>query len=69
MKKYINTIKVYIVTILLLLPILLLFNESNTFLPNLIGFCYMGILFIVFRGKVAKKAFKALIKANNSLGL
>lgn len=69
MKKYINAIKVYLVAFLLLTPILLLFNESSTFLPNLIGFCYMGILFITFRGKVAKKAYKALIKANNSLGL
>lgn len=69
MKKYINAIKVYLVTILLLLPILILFNEGDTFLPNLIGFVYLGILFIVLRGKVAKKAFKALIKANNSLGL
>lgn len=64
MKKYINAIKVYLATLLLLTPILLLFNESNTFLPNLIGFTYIGILFIVFRGKVAKKAYKALIKAS-----
>ena len=59
----------YIVAIIVLLPCFLIFNESNTILPNLIGFTYVGILFIVFRGKVAKKAYKALINANNSLGL
>lgn len=57
----------YFVTILLLLPCVLVFNESNTILPNLIGFTYVGIIVIVLRGKVAKKAYKALIKANNSL--
>lgn len=59
----------YLVAILILLPCLLIFNESSTILPNLIGFGYIGILFITFRGKVAKKAYKALIKANDSLGL
>lgn len=59
----------YLVAIIALLPCFLIFNESGAILPNLIGFCYIGILFIVFRRKVAKKAFKALIKANNSLGL
>ena len=64
-----KSIIVYIVTMVILTPCLLIFNESNTILPNLIGFAYIGILLIVFRGKVAKKAYKALIKANNSLGL
>ena len=64
-----KSIIVYIAIMVILTPCLLIFNESNTILPNLIGFTYVGILFIVFRGKVAKKAYKALIKANNSLGL
>lgn len=64
-----KAILTYIGAMIVLAPCLLVFNESNTILPNLIGFCYMGILLIVFRGKVAKKAYKALIKANNSLGL
>ena len=59
----------YSVAIIALLPCFLIFNESGAILPNLIGFTYVGILFIVFRGKVAKKAYKALINANNSLGL
>lgn len=65
----IKLIITYLVAIIVLLPCFLIFNESNTILPNLIGFTYISILFIVFRGKVAKKAYKALIKANNSLGL
>ena len=64
-----KAILTYIGAMIVLAPCLLVFNESNTILPNLIGFCYMGILLIVFRGKVAKKAHEALIKANNSLGL
>lgn len=65
----IKAIITYLVAIIALLPCFLILNESNTILPNLIGFAYIGILLIVFRGKVAKKAYKALIKANNSLGL
>lgn len=64
-----KAILTYIGAMIVLAPCLLVFNESNTILPNLIGFAYIGILLIVFRGKVAKKAYKALIKANNSLGL
>lgn len=64
-----KAILTYIGAMIVLAPCLLVFNESNTILPNLIGFAYIGILLIVFRGKVAKKAYKALINANNSLGL
>lgn len=64
-----KAILTYIGAMIVLAPCLLVFNESNTILPNLIGFAYIGILLIVFRGKVAKKAYKTLIKANNSLGL
>jgi hypothetical protein len=64
-----KAILTYIGAMIVLAPCLLVFNESNTILPNLIGFAYMGILFIILRGKVAKKAYKALTKANNSLGL
>lgn len=64
-----KAILTYIGAMIVLAPCLLVFNESNTILPNLIGFAYISILLIVFRGKVAKKAYKALIKANNSLGL
>lgn len=64
-----KAILTYISAMIVLAPCLLVFNEGNTILPNLTGFCYIGILLIVFRGKVAKKAYKALIKANNSLGL
>lgn len=59
----------YIGAMIVLAPCFLIFNESSTILPNLIGFCYIGILFIVLRGKVAKKAYKAIIKANNNLRL
>lgn len=64
-----KSIITYLVAISALLPCFLIFNESNTILPNLIGFVYIGILFVIFRGKVSKKAYKALIRANNSLGL
>ena len=65
----IKAIITYISTMAILCPCALLFNEGSSFLPNLAGLTYIIILFIVFREKVAKKAYKALIKANNSLGL
>lgn len=45
------------------LPCLLILNESGSFLPNLTGFIYIAILFIVCRTKVAKKALKSAHKA------
>lgn len=64
-----SAIFVYLVAIIVSLPCFLIFNESGNFLPNLMGFTYIGVLFITFRGKVAKKAYKALIKANKVFGL
>lgn len=65
----IKAILTHIVCIVVLLPCVLIFNENGSFLPNIIGLFYIGMLFVVFRGKVAKKAYKALIKANHILGL
>lgn len=40
------------------LPCLLILNESGSFLPNLAGFIYAVMLFIVCRTKVAKNVLK-----------
>ena len=64
-----KAILTYIGAMIVLAPCLLVFNESNTILPNLIGLTYIIVLFIVLRGKVAKKAYKALLNANKTFGL
>lgn len=51
-----------------LLPCSLILNESDSFLPNLAGFIYAGMLFLVSRTKVAKNVLKHAYKANYKLG-
>lgn len=43
--------------VVLCLPCLLLFNESHTFIPNLIGLCYVILLAVVGRTTKGKKFF------------
>lgn len=50
-----------------MLPCLLILNESGSVLPNLAGFIYVGILFLVSRTKVAKNVLKHAYKAYNSV--
>lgn len=50
-----------------LLPCLLILNESDSFLPNLTGFVYVGILFLISRTKVAKNVLKHAYKAYNKV--
>lgn len=65
----IKAIITYISTMAILCPCVLLFSEGSSFLPNLVGLTYIIVLFIVLRGKVAKKAYKALLSANKTFGL
>lgn len=60
MRTIITIICVYLV----FLPCLLIFNESDTILPNLGGFIYMAILFIIGRTKVGKIALIEVKKLN-----
>lgn len=48
-------------------PCLLIFNESDSFLPNLIGFLYVMILYMVRHTKVAKIACNWVQKANKDI--
>lgn len=53
--KIIKKILMIVAFTLVFIPCLLVLNESDTIYPNFIGFFYIGILFIVFKTKVAKK--------------
>lgn len=54
-----------ITCMVVMLPCLLILNESDSFLPNLAGFVYVGILFLVSRTKAAKNVLKHAYKAYN----
>ena len=41
-----KAILTYIGAMIVLAPCLLVFNEGNAILPNLIGFCYIGIYLV-----------------------
>lgn len=53
--KIIKKILMMVAFMLVFLPCLLVLNDNDTIYPNFIGFLYIGILFIVFKTKVAKK--------------
>lgn len=48
---------------LYLLPCLLIFNESDTFVPNFIGFAHIGIFYIASRTEIGKIAIREYYKA------
>lgn len=53
--KIIKKILMIVAFTVIFLPCLLVLNDSDVIYPNFIGFLYIGILFIVFKTKVAKK--------------
>ena len=56
-----------IVGCVLLLPCLLLFNESGNFTPNLAGFLYVVVLCTLSHTKVGKTAICKVLKANKTI--
>lgn len=62
-----RTIATMIVGMVVLFPCLLIFNESGNILPNLAGFIYIAILYIIGRTKVGKKAIYEVIRANKKI--
>lgn len=61
------------VATLMFLPCLAVFNESDSFVPNLIGFVYIAFLAIWFRTKYGRKQltrlYRSILKLNDKIGL
>ena len=55
------------VSIIVFMPTLLVLNESNTFIPNLLSFAYIGLLALVARSNIGKMFLKRLEKIENKL--
>ena len=60
-------IKDIIIAVVLLLPCLLVFNESYTIIPNLVGLAYMLLLVILSKTKVGKAFSKRIERINDKL--
>ena len=58
--------------IALIFPCLAIFNESESFVPNIIGMIYTGALFIAIRSKAGRKficrIYRSALKFNNFIG-
>lgn len=58
MKKIVAIVKATV----LIMPCILVVNESDTFIPNLIGIAYIGCLFLHSRTAAGTKMWKKLYK-------
>lgn len=59
--------KTILTATLLAIPCLLVLNESNTFVPNILGFAYIAVLFAASRTEKGKKFIKKLYKENERI--
>lgn len=59
--------KTILIATILFIPCLLVLNESNTFVPNIIGFIYIAILFAASRTEKGKKFIKKLYMENEKI--
>lgn len=62
-----KTILTFIIGAIVILPTLLVLNESDDLWVNFLGFAYIAILFLISTTKVGKKGLKCLCDANNEL--
>lgn len=54
--------KMMIITTVIFIPCLLLVNESDTILPNILGLCYFGLLFLLRKTALGEKFVSKLEK-------
>lgn len=59
--------KTILIADLLLFPCLLILNESNTFVPNIIGIIYIFVLYSASKTKIGNRFCKKLHKENERL--
>ena len=62
-----KTILTYIFFAIILVPCLLMFNESGNFWLNIGGVLWLGVLTLATHKKTSLRAYKALIKANKQV--
>ena len=59
--------------IVIFIPCLAVFNESSSFIPNIIGFIYIAFLAVWFRTKYGRKQlsrlYRSILKLNDRIGL
>lgn len=58
---------------LIFLPCLAILNESDSFIPNIIGFVYIAFLAVWFRTEYGRKQltrlYRSILKLNDRIGL
>lgn len=59
--------KTILTATILFIPCLLVLNESNTFVPNILGFSYIAVLFAASRTEKGKKFIKKLYMENEKI--
>lgn len=59
-----KTILTYIFFCVILAPCLLIFNESHTFIHNIIAFIWFWVLYVLCKTKFGKNAIKTLERLN-----
>ena len=65
--EVLKTLVIVIIGVLVFVPTLAIFNESDTLTPNFWGFLYVGILVIVSKTKIGKMALHRLYLAFEEL--
>lgn len=58
---------IILIAIVAFMPCVLVFNESYTIVPNLIGFAYIGLLAMACRTNVGRLFFKRLMRIEDKL--
>ena len=61
--EVLKNLVIVIIGVLVFVPTLAIFNESDTLTPNFWGFLYVGILVIVSKTKIGKMALYRLYLA------
>lgn len=55
------------IAIVAFIPVLLVFSESDTIVPNLIGFAYIGLLSMACRTKIGRLFIERLLSIDEKL--
>ena len=66
-------ILIFTAAIVVFAPCLAVLNESDSFIPNIIGFIYIAFLVMCFRTKYGRRyltrLYRTILKLNDRIGL
>ena len=66
-------IMIFTAAIVIFAPCLAVFNESDSFIPNIIGFIYIAFITMCFRTKYGRRyltrLYRTILKLNDRIGL